>query len=63
MTVKRQKNSLQYHIASNMLASGVCIPISLIIGYLYVPIVLNYLGIEKYGVWSMILTLLSLILE
>ncbi len=60
MTVKRKKkNSLQYHVASNMLASGVCKPISLIIGYLYVPIVLNYLGIEKYGVWSTILTILS----
>ncbi|MCM1175370.1 MAG: oligosaccharide flippase family protein [Blautia sp.] len=46
-------------IASNMIISGICKPISMIISYLYVPVVLNYLGIEKYGVWSIILTILS----
>lgn len=46
-------------IAKNMAISTVCKPISMIISYLYVPIVLNYLGVEKYGVWATILTILS----
>lgn len=46
-------------IGSNMLISGLCKPFSLIISYLYVPIVLSYLGVEKYGIWSTILTILS----
>ena len=31
----------------------------MILSYLYVPVALGYLGIEKYGVWSTILTLIS----
>lgn len=50
-----EKNS----IASNMIVSGICKPASMIISYIYVPVALNYLGIEKYGVWSIILTILS----
>lgn len=46
-------------IAKNMAISTVCKPFSMIISYLYVPIVLNYLGVEKYGVWATILTILS----
>ena len=46
-------------IAKNMALSTICKPISMIISYLYVPIVLNYLGVEKYGVWATILTILS----
>lgn len=46
-------------IASNILISGICKPISMVIGYIYVPVALNYLGIEKYGIWSTILTILS----
>lgn len=46
-------------IAKNMAISTVCKPVSMIISYLYVPIVLNYLGVEKYGVWATILTILS----
>ncbi len=52
-------NNFKSKIASNMIISGICKPISMIIGYIYVPVVLNYLGIEKYGVWSTILTILS----
>ena len=44
---------------SNMIASGVCKPLSMIISYIYVPIALDYLGVEKYGIWSTILTILS----
>ncbi len=51
----KEKNSM----VSNMIVSGICKPISMIISYVYVPIALNYLGIEKYGVWSIILTILS----
>lgn len=46
-------------LRKNMLLSGVCKPISMIISYLYVPIVLNYLGIEKYGIWSTLLAIVS----
>lgn len=46
-------------IESNMTVSTICKPISMVISYIYVPIVLNYLGVEKYGVWSTILTILS----
>lgn len=42
-----------------MALSGVCKPISMVVSYIYVPIALNYLGIERYGVWSTILTILS----
>lgn len=42
-----------------MALSGICKPASMIMGYIYVPIVLNYLGTEKYGVWSTLLTILS----
>lgn len=47
------------NVKLNMLISVVCKPISMIINYGYVPVVLKYLGIEKYGVWSIILTILS----
>lgn len=43
----------------NSFVSGVCKPLSMVVSYIYIPIVLNYLGIEKYGVWSTILTILS----
>lgn len=46
-------------LVSNMTISGICKPVSMIISYIYVPIALNYLGIEKYGIWSTILTVLS----
>ena len=46
-------------IAKHMAISTICKPISMIISYIYVPIVLNYLGVEKYGVWATILTILS----
>ena len=46
-------------IASNMLVSGICRPASMIVSYIYVPVVLEYLGVEKYGVWATMLTILS----
>lgn len=47
------------NVAKHMLLSGICKPLSILISYIYVPIVLNYLGAEKYGVWSTILSILS----
>lgn len=53
--IKYKWNSLY----KNMAISAICKPLSMIISYIYVPIVLNYLGIEKYGVWATILAILS----
>lgn len=53
--MKKQELSL----VKNSLISTVCKPLSMVIGYIYVPIALNYLGVEKYGVWSTILSILS----
>lgn len=53
------KNIKNKPIASNMVISAVCKPASMLISYIYVPFVLGYLGVEKYGVWSTILTILS----
>ena len=39
--------------------SGICKPISMLISYIYVPIALNYLGVEKYGIWATLLTILG----
>ena len=46
-------------VVQNMALSGLCKPVSMIVSYIYVPIVLKYLGVEKYGVWATILTILS----
>lgn len=46
-------------VIKEMAISTICKPISMIISYIYVPIVLHYLGVEKYGVWATILTILS----
>lgn len=46
-------------IGKHMVISALCKPISMIISYLYIPLVLKFLGIEKYGIWSTILTILS----
>lgn len=46
-------------VAFNMLGNGICKPLSMIVSYIYVPIVMHYLGVEKYGVWATILSILS----
>lgn len=43
----------------NMALSGVCKPIAMIVSLIYVRVVLSFLGLEKYGVWSTLLTILS----
>lgn len=42
-----------------MMVSVICKPLSMVIGYAYVPIALDYLGVEKYGIWTTILSILS----
>ena len=34
-------------------------PISIILGMIYTPLALSYLGEEKYGVWAIILNIIS----
>lgn len=46
-------------VKQNMILGTVYKAISMIISYLYVPIVLYYLGEVKYGVWTTILNVLS----
>lgn len=46
-------------LAREMKVSTICKPISMFISFLYVPIVLDYLGVEKYGIWATILSILS----
>lgn len=55
----RNKHNFDTSLKRNSIISGICKPLSMIVSYIYVPIVLNYLGVEKYGVWSTILTILS----
>lgn len=50
------KNS---NTTKHMIFSGLLKILSLAVNLIYVPVVLNYLGVEKYGVWSTILTILS----
>lgn len=47
------------NLGSQMLVSGICRPLSMLIYCIYIPQVLSYLGVEKYGVWSTILSILS----
>ena len=46
-------------VTRNMVVSGVYKPIAMVLSYVYVRFSLSYLGIEKYGVWSTILTIIS----
>ncbi len=46
-------------LVKNAAISTACKPLSMIVGYFYVPVVLAYLGVEKYGIWSTILSILS----
>ncbi|MBD5087005.1 MAG: oligosaccharide flippase family protein [Clostridiales bacterium] len=43
----------------NMALSGICKPIAMLVSLIYVRVVLSFLGDEKYGVWSTLLTILS----
>ena len=54
-----KNNKETTNLGKNMAISTLCKPVSMIISYLYIPLVLKFLGVEKYGVWSTILTILS----
>lgn len=47
------------NVRKNMILSTVYRALSMVISYLYVPVVLAYLGEVKYGVWTTILNVLS----
>ena len=49
------------NVRKNMVLSTVYRALSMVISYLYVPVVLAYLGEVKYGVWTTILNVLSFI--
>ncbi len=53
----KDKNSSS--VAKDMFLSVLCRPASMLINFIYIPIALQYLGVEKYGVWSTILSILS----
>ena len=46
-------------VTQNAMISGVCKVLSLVVSYIYVPIMLKYLGVEKYGLWVTILNILT----
>ena len=54
--IKKNKTN---SVTRNMVVSGVYKPIAMVLSYVYVRFALSYLGIEKYGVWSTILTIIS----
>ena len=43
----------------SMLLSALCKPVSMIISFVYTPVLLNYLGEESYGLWSTILSVIN----
>lgn len=47
-------------VRKNMILSTVYRALSMVISYLYVPVVLAYLGEVKYGVWTTILNVFVL---
>ena len=47
------------NINKNIALGLVYKPLSMILSYLYIPVVLAYLGDEKYGVWATVLSVLS----
>lgn len=47
------------NINKNIALGVIYKPISMVLSYIYVPIVLTYLGTEKYGLWATILNVLS----
>lgn len=46
-------------LAFNIFGSGTLKLIAFAINYAYIPIVLKYLGYERFGVWSVVLTIIS----
>ena len=59
MSIATENKKPKSNMKKSMVMTGLLKPIAMIISYIYVRFVLGYLGIEKYGVWSTILTILS----
>ncbi len=53
--LEKFKNNTTKH----MIFSGLIKMLSLVVNLIYIPVVLDYLGVEKYGIWSTILVVLS----
>lgn len=47
------------NITFNMVFSGICRPLALLTGAVYISFAMSYLGVEKYGIWATILSILS----
>lgn len=56
---KVKVDTSEKNINKNIALGLVYKPISMVLSYLYIPIVLAYLGDEKYGVWATVLSVLS----
>lgn len=46
-------------LSKSMIISTLCKPLSMIVSFLYTPILLNYLGEESYGIWATILSVVN----
>lgn len=57
--INKVKSMFSDSLGRNMFFSGLCKPASMLVSYIYVPIALGYLGVEKYGIWATILNILS----
>ncbi|QYH52207.1 lipopolysaccharide biosynthesis protein [Liquorilactobacillus hordei] len=46
-------------LALSMILSTLCKPISMLLSFVYVPILLSYLGVTNYGIWMTIMTIIN----
>lgn len=53
--IKKKMSDTEKSMLMNMLVK----PISMLISFIYVPLLLGYLGDEKYGLWSTVLSVIS----
>ena len=50
---------LNSNMRSSMVQAALFKGVSILLSLAYVPVVLNYLGDYKYGVWAVVLSILS----
>lgn len=50
---------MNINMKKSMTLNILCKPISMVLSILYTPLLLNYLGSEKYGVWATMLSIIS----
>ena len=46
-------------LKQSMVLSTICKPLGMIVSLIYMPVLLNYLGEESYGIWSTILSIIN----